>query len=87
MLRNVFNNRSHSSSKARKTLLEILTPSGRVEDFFLTMSLTLYAAYASAPCRMAIMALEICGKEYNCKIIDLMKGEQYDAEYLKVIII
>ncbi len=51
---------------------------------FPKMSLTLYAAYVSGPCRMVTMTLDFCGKEYNYKVIDLGKGDQYNPEYLKV---
>jgi glutathione S-transferase len=49
------------------------------------MSLKLYAAPASGPCRMATMALELVGKKFDYKSIDLGKGEQHNPEYLKVI--
>ena len=50
------------------------------------MSLTLYATYGSGPCRMVTMTLEFCGKDYNYKTLDLMKGDHHDPEYLKVMI-
>ena len=58
----------------------------RKNIFFPKMSLTLYATHASGPCRMVTMTLEFCGKEYNYKHLDLMKGDQNDPEYLKVMI-
>ena len=48
------------------------------------MSLTLYATQPSGPCRMVAMTLELVGKSYEYKTIDLFKGEQHSPEYLKV---
>ena len=48
------------------------------------MSLTLYGTPVSGPCRMVAMTLELVGKSYEYKTVDLFKGEQHTPEYLKV---
>jgi len=50
------------------------------------MTLTIYAHPICAPCRMVVMTLEICGKQYEYKKVDILNGEQKSKEYLQVII-
>ena len=49
------------------------------------MSVVLYSMSASPPCRIASLALDVLGVEYEFKKIDLMKGEARTPEYLKVV--
>lgn len=44
----------------------------------------LYAHPICAPCRMVVMTLEICEKEYEYKTVDIRNGEQRSKEYLQV---
>ena len=49
------------------------------------MSVTLHGTPVSGPCRMVSMTLELVGKTYDYKYVDLLKGGQHEPEYLKVL--
>jgi len=48
------------------------------------MPVVIYGPMISAPVRIAVMACEAMGIEYETKNIDLMKGEHMTPEYLKI---
>ena len=48
------------------------------------MAIKIYGMDISAPCRMAMMACEVMGIEYELVVVNLMAGENMKPEYLKV---
>jgi len=47
-------------------------------------SVTIYGTLASAPCRNLLSVCEVLGIEYEFKLVDLQKGENKSAEFLKL---
>ena len=50
------------------------------------MPIQIYAMDISAPCRMALMACEVMGIEYEIVDVNLFTGENMKPEYLRVCI-
>ncbi|PRD32899.1 UNVERIFIED_CONTAM: Glutathione S-transferase 1-1 [Trichonephila clavipes] len=48
------------------------------------MTIDVYLAPASGPCRAVLMTAKYLGVDVNQKMVDLMTGEQLKPEYLKV---
>jgi glutathione S-transferase len=48
------------------------------------MTIEVFGADVSAPCRLVYMTCEMLGIEYKKMPIDLMKGETRTPEFLKV---
>ena len=49
------------------------------------MTIDVYGHPISGPYRAVLMALEVTGTPYDIKILDLMKNEQMNPEFIKVL--